>query len=457
MPLMIWTDDMTTFNVYVKTSDYRLCGIGWSLGRKKMIRSTWGERDCGIAIKEKGDVWLVRVEFDPLKGQLPQTYVVGWTKLFVAGIEEREVKLNPPGYKDETIIKMEEKDHMTVDQGMRVDLPASPDKTGQSDGTLHTERGTELASRESPIQERLLRPSELEEGTQSRGSPIQERLLKPSELEDRTVIKVSPIQKRLMDSPELTDKTDAGAQIQQKNPTNLDIARLADNQNDQADADLTGQSRADLIVPDGQNRNPDVLLTDVRRDNSMKKHDGDRMNFKTAEISDVVKTNLNWTDWFHRTVAGIGQAAGGFVSRIGAGLGNWSGRCARVQVVQELIVFPQGEETSDSKRVKRAFRPDPGVGGAFTQAMGKIKALRLEMKKNAGRDAELDWLGWLQQTLGSWKLGAVVVRGVTRQMLVLNAESKSSQPEQFPIKDWLAEDDSLDDEKTMDCDSIPTF
>uniref|UniRef100_A0AAV2MNW0 Murine leukemia virus integrase C-terminal domain-containing protein n=1 Tax=Knipowitschia caucasica TaxID=637954 RepID=A0AAV2MNW0_KNICA len=37
--------------------------------------------------------------------------------------------------------------------------------------------------------------------------------------------------------------------------------------------------------------------------------------------------------------------------------------------------------------------------------MGKIKALRLEMKKNAGRDAELDWLGWLQQTLGSWKLG----------------------------------------------------
>uniref|UniRef100_A0AAV2KUR5 Uncharacterized protein n=1 Tax=Knipowitschia caucasica TaxID=637954 RepID=A0AAV2KUR5_KNICA len=116
--------------------------------------------------------------------------------------------------------------------------------------------------------------------------------------------------------------------------------------------------------------------------------------------------------------------------------------------------------------------------------MGKIKALRLEMKKNAGRDAELDWLSWLQQTLGSWKLGlvkigvpviicivaislvlcccipvlrAVVVRGVTRQMLVLNAESKSSRPEQFPIKDWLAEDDSLDDEKTMDCDSIPTF
>uniref|UniRef100_A0AAV2K9K8 Uncharacterized protein n=1 Tax=Knipowitschia caucasica TaxID=637954 RepID=A0AAV2K9K8_KNICA len=415
MPLMIWTDDMTTFNVYVKTSDYRLCGIGWSLGRKKMIRSTWGERDCGIAIKEKGDVWLVRVEFDPLKGQLPQTYFVGWTKLFVAGIEEREVKLNPPGYKDETVIKMEEKDHMTVDQGMRVDLPASPDKTGQSDGTLHTERGTELASRESPIQERLLRPSELEEGTLSRGSPIQERLLKPSELEDRTAIKVSPIQKRLMDSPELTDKTDAGAQIQQKNPTNLDIARLADNpiQNDQADTDLTGQSRTDLIVPDGQNRNPDV-----RRDNSMEKHDGDRMNLKTAEISDVVKTNLNWTDWFHRTVAGIGQAAGGFVSRIGAGL---------------------------------------GVGGAFTQAMGKIKALRLEMKKNAGRDAELDWLSWLQQTLGSWKLGAVVVRGVTRQMLVLNAESKSSRPEQFPIKDWLAEDDSVDDEKNMDCDSIPTF
>uniref|UniRef100_A0AAV2KJ19 Uncharacterized protein n=1 Tax=Knipowitschia caucasica TaxID=637954 RepID=A0AAV2KJ19_KNICA len=412
MPLMIWTDDMTTFNVYVKTSDYRLCGIGWSLGRKKMIRSTWGERDCGIAIKEKGDVWLVRVEFDPLKGQLPQTYFVGWTKHFVAGIEEREVKLNPPGYKDETVIKMEEKDHMTVDQGMRVDLPASPDKTGQSDGTLHTERGTELASRESPIQEILLRPSELEEGTLSRGSPIQERLLKPSELEDRTAIKVSPIQKRLMDSPELTDKTDAGAQIQQKNPTNLDIAGLADNpiQNDQADTDLTGQSRADLIVPDGQNRNPDVLVTDVRRDNSMEKHDG-----------------------------------------------NWSGRCARVQVVQELIVFPQGEETSDSKRVKRAFRPDPGVGGAFTQAMGKIKALRLEMKKNAGRDAELDWLGWLQQTLGSWKLGAVVVRGVTRQMLVLNAESKSSRPEQFPIKDWLAEDDSLDDEKNMDCDSIPTF
>ncbi|XP_040924411.1 uncharacterized protein LOC121201839 [Betta splendens] len=129
--------------------------------------------------------------------------------------------------------------------------------------------------------------------------------------------------------------------------------------------------------------------------------------------------------------------------------------------------------------------------GAFTEAMKRLRALRVEVKEAAGSGSDLSWTNWLENMAGGWKQGliklgvmitvGVVVLGLifcccipclrslalravtkqTMQMAVIKQRVKSSQSsigseggDLFPVPDWIhigpedGEDEEADEDGT---------